>query len=298
MGATASGKTDLALKLSSHLPIEIISVDSTAIYYGLDIGSAKPSISERSICVHHLIDIKSPLESYSVAEFLQDSIKLVSEINSRDKLPVFVGGTMMYYHALINGIHELPSSEELRIKLMKDCDLHGLDYLYDQLKILDPISAFQISKNDKQRVLRKLEVCLLLNAPMSDILKKQKTSKLDNCDILNFVLMPENRDDLYKKSELRFDKMLEQGIVEEVKHLLIKYPELNLTHNSIRSVGYKQVWQFLNDEISYEEMINQAKIATRNLVKRQYTWLRDLAGKRVTSASIKIMLNDIKAIIS
>lgn len=294
MGATASGKTDLALKLSSHLPIEIISVDSTSIYYDLDIGSAKPTKLERNICPHHLIDIKSPLESYSVAEFLQDSIELVSDINSRSKLPVFVGGTMMYYNALINGIHELPSSEELRIKLMKDCSVYGLDYIYDQLKKLDPTSAFNTNKNDKQRILRKLEICLLLNAPMSDVLQKQEVTKLANCDILSFALMSENREDLYKKSELRFDKMLERGIVDEVRHLLVKYPDLNLSHNSIRSVGYKQVWQFLNNEIIYEEMIEKAKTATRNLVKRQYTWLRELADKKITSASIDVILNDIE----
>jgi tRNA dimethylallyltransferase len=286
MGATASGKSNFALSLSSYFPIEIISVDATSVYKGLDIGSAKPLKFEQELCPHHLVDIKSPVESYSVAQFLNDSIQLVSDINNRSKLPVFVGGTMMYYHALINGIHQLPSDQALRLQLKHDSDTKGLSYLYNQLKLLDPIAASSVSENDSHRILRKLEVCMLLNAPISEYLKLHQPITIADCNMLKICVMPEDKQELYKKSELRFDAMLNNGLVEEVASLITQYPSLNLNYSSIRSVGYKQVWQFLNHEITYAEMIEQAKTATRNLVKRQYTWLRNVDATTVTNESL------------
>ena len=281
MGATASGKTNLALQLSQYIPIEIISVDSAAIYKYLDIGSAKPTAAELQQCQHHLIDILSPVESYSVAEFLDDSINLVNIINAKGKIPVFVGGTMMYYHSLIHGIHELPSSATLREELLLESKEQGLQSLYQQLLILDPIAAAKISCNDQQRIIRKLEVCKLLGSSMTDFLTDENRIKLENCEVLSLVVAPENREILYQKSEQRFDKMILDGIIDEVRRVIDLYPEIDLTYNSMKSVGYRQVWQFLNDQITYDDMLIQAKTATRHLVKRQYTWLRDVKGLNV-----------------
>lgn len=284
MGATAAGKTDLALQLSSYLPIEIISVDATAVYKGLDIGSAKPNKKELATCPHHLIDIKSPLESYSVAQFFNHTQQLIIAINNRNKIPVLVGGTMMYYHAIINGLHQLPSDHNIKSKLLADADAYSLDYLYQQLKSIDPESASNISSNDKQRVIRKLELCLLLNAPISQWLKQKPTTyQLDNCNLLKFIIKPEDRNLLYYQAEERFEKMIANGLIKEVSNLCKLYPQLNLNYNSIRSVGYKQVWQFLNNELSYQDMINKAKTATKNLVKRQYTWLKNFEGEIIIS---------------
>lgn len=277
MGPTAAGKTAIALGLANHLPIEIISVDSALIYRGLDIGSAKPSLSELSQVPHHLIDILSPLESYSVADFLKDCNQCISDICERGKLPVLTGGTMMYFNALINGISELPEANpEIRQQLEIDFDKNGNLFMHQRLMVLDPVSAAKINPNDRQRIERALEVYYICGKPMSIMQKEKWIPGLPDCEYLSLGLMPTNRALLHQRINQRFDSMLEMGIIDEVANLCLQYPELTDKHNSMRTVGYSQVWSYLEGIIDYESLRMEGMAATRQLAKRQLTWLRSL----------------------
>ena len=277
MGPTAVGKTELALHLSSSYPIEIISVDSALIYQDLNIGSAKPSSDELNRVPHHLINIISPLANYSVAEFLHTCNQQIVAINQRGNLPILVGGTMMYYNALINGISQLPvANPELRAKLSAEFVQLGNLAMHQRLARLDPICATKIEPNDVQRVQRALEVCILTGKAMSIAQQEHKLPGLSNCNYLSLAIVPDNRELLHRRINTRFENMLEQGFVEEVIQLKIKYPELSANHNSMRSVGYRQVWDYLAGEIDKSTMIEQGQAATRQLAKRQVTWLRSM----------------------
>lgn len=277
MGPTAAGKTAIALGLANHLPIEIISVDSALIYRGFDIGSAKPSRAELLQVPHHLIDILSPLENYSVADFLKDCNQCISDICERGKLPVLTGGTMMYFNALINGISELPEANpEIRQQLEIDFDKNGNLFMHQRLMALDPVSAAKINPNDRQRIERALEVYYICGKPMSIMQKEKWIPGLPDCEYLSLGIMPTNRELLHQRINQRFDSMLEMGIIDEVANLRLQYPELTDRHNSMRTVGYSQVWSYLEGIIDYESLRMEGMAATRQLAKRQLTWLRSL----------------------
>ncbi len=276
-GPTAVGKTDLAIDLAQYYPIEIISVDSALIYRDLNIGSAKPSLSELNLVPHHLIDIISPLESYSVMEFLRDCNRLIVEINQRGNIPVLVGGTMMYFNALINGISQLPeASPDLRSQLNHEMETLGNEVLHQRLMSLDPITATRIAVNDSQRLQRALEICLLTGKPMSVAVKDNHLPGLINCNYLPLAIIPSNRELLHQRINLRFEKMLLSGFLHEVEQLKSKYPTLTSNHNSMRCVGYRQVLEYLENKIDYSMMVDTGQAATRQLAKRQITWLRSM----------------------
>ncbi len=272
LGPTASGKTDLAMHWAERYPIEIISVDSAMIYRGMDIGTAKPSLAEQARVPHHLIDICDPAERYSVAQFCQQVQQLIPEILARERIPVLVGGTMLYYRALLYGLSELPAADPvIRAELLRRAQQEGWASLHASLEAIDPVSYAKISPNDTQRIQRALEVYQQTGRPISadwaqaDI---QFEWPFRLCG-----LMPASREALHAKIALRFQQMLEQGFVEEVEHLF-QLGDLDLSLPAMRCVGYRQVWQMLQGECTYTEMSDRAVAATRQLAKRQLTWLR------------------------
>lgn len=289
-GPTASGKTALVLELAKIYPLEIISVDSALIYRDMDIGSAKPTKEELVMVPHHLIDIRSPLENYSVAEFLTDCENAIEQIYQKGKLPVLVGGTMMYYNALINGVSSLPSADtELRKQLEESFARHGNNFMHEWLTRLDPVSATRIQPNDTQRLERALEVCLVSGIPLSVLQLQNKSSGLlERYRTLRLAIMPENRSLLHERINHRFSTMLENGFIEEVQNLRHKYPQLTAEHNSMRAVGYRQVWQYLDGEFSLDELSLKGQAATRQLAKRQLTWLRSLAVKYIDDGELDL----------
>ncbi|MCC2645496.1 MAG: miaA [Burkholderiales bacterium] len=277
MGPTATGKTGLALKLAAKFPIEIISVDSALIYKNMDIGTAKPTKNELKLVKHYLIDIISPLESYSVAQFIDDSIGLIYEINARGKIPLLVGGTMMYYNGLLNGISELPVSDpKIRACLELEANNSSWQELHIKLQQIDPLAAAKIKPNDKQRISRALEIFYQTGIPISSLQSKTHIKKSAGINFLPLAIMPVNREILHKRIEERFNTMLNTGFIEEVQSLRNNLPALTITHNSMRCVGYKQVWQYLDGHIKLQELSDMGIAATRQLAKRQITWLRSM----------------------
>ena len=231
MGPTATGKTDLALKLASVSPVEIISVDSALIYQDMNIGSAKPSQSELSLVPHHLINIMTPLQTYSVANFINDSVTLIDEIISRGAIPILVGGTMMYYNGLLNGISSLPEANvAIRDKLLIKGEVEGFDKLHQELSAIDKIAASKIMPNDRQRIIRALEVFYLTGVPISRLQIENKVHLASGIDFLPLAIVPESREILHSRINSRFDKMLTNGFIEEVKNLQIKYRKHLLNH--------------------------------------------------------------------
>ena len=272
MGPTASGKTGLALALANECDCEIISVDSALVYTGMDIGTAKPTAVERSLVPHHLIDIIDPAESYSVSQFCKDAVKLIEEIHSRNRVPILAGGTMMYFKALINGISPLPKSDEaIRQQIAEEAKSVGWAKLHDELCRVDPKSGERIHPNDPQRLTRALEVY----RSSGKTLTYWQNEKGAPCPyfISQFAIAPAERSVLHQRIEERFDMMLKQGFEQEVKQLLER-GDLHEDLPSIRSVGYRQMWQYLTGQLSYEQMREKGIVATRQLAKRQLTWLR------------------------
>ncbi len=279
MGPTAAGKTELAFALHDKFPLEIISVDSALVYRGMDIGTAKPSLAERQRYPHHLVDILDPAESYSAARFRKDALKLMAEVHSRGKIPLLVGGTMLYFRALLQGLAVLPDAQpELRKQLEQRLGDEGLQALHAELAWRDPGSAERIHENDPQRILRALEVVLATGKPMTEHWSQQSEQKLPY-RILKLALWPEDRAALHARIAQRFQAMLESGLVDEVK-TLYQRGDLNESLPSIRSVGYRQVWQFLDGHLSEDMMRDRGVIATRQLAKRQITWLRSESDLR------------------
>lgn len=282
MGPTASGKTLLALTLAESYPIEIISVDSALVYTDMNIGTAKPTPSELSQVPHHLINIINPLQAYSVADFLKDSIAIARDILSRGKIPLFVGGTMMYFNALINGISELPASNpEIRAHLEERIAVDGITSLYAELKRIDPVSAAKIKPTDSQRIIRALEVYQIAKVPMSQLQQEIKPQIKHDFSFMAFRIIPNKREILHDRINQRFGQMLENGFIDELSQIQSKYPDLMINHTSMRSVGYKQVWQYLDNEISYTELIEKGQAATRQLAKRQLTWLKNMDYSKI-----------------
>lgn len=280
MGPTASGKTDLAMALSDTLPVELISVDSALIYRGMDIGTAKPEPALLARYPHHLIDIRDPSEGYSVAEFARDAGALLEQISSAGKIPLLVGGTMLYFKGLLEGLADLPASDQaIRQEILREAETYGWPWLHQQLQRVDPASAAKIHPNHSQRIQRALEVYRITGTPMSEFRAKQftKGSQLESIEhrfqIMQLGLIPEDRGWLHRRIEQRFMLMLEQNFEAEVKALRNR-GDLHRDLPAMRAVGYRQMWQYLAGDISREEMIARGIAATRQLAKRQLTWLR------------------------
>ncbi len=272
MGPTASGKTDLAIQLRQQLPVEVISVDSALIYRGMDIGTAKPSKAELALAPHRLIDICDPAESYSAANFRTDALREMQEISAQGKIPLLVGGTMLYYKALLEGLSPLPSADEkVRSEIEAKAALIGWGGLHQELSKIDPISAQRINPNDSQRINRALEVFYLTGKTLTE-LTAQKGEAL-SYDILQFAIAPKQREVLHLRIEQRFHKMIELGFQQEVEKLY-RRPDLNENLPSIRCVGYRQMWEYLRGDYDHDEMVFRGICATRQLAKRQITWLR------------------------
>jgi len=272
MGPTASGKTAIACELVQQFPFEIISVDSAMIYRGMDIGTAKPDADTLKHAPHHLIDILDPPSSYSAALFCADVARLSESIISRGKIPLLVGGTMMYFRALQQGLSLLPSKDDkLRAELVELATLHGSAYLHQKLAEVDAPTAAKLHPNDTQRIQRALEVFSLTKKPLSTWL--QTAEDRSGYQFYNVILMPEAREWLHKRIEARFEEMLTLGLIEEVECLIKKWPFTAETP-SMRTVGYRQVLSFLQGDYDFETMKNKGIAATRQLAKRQLTWLR------------------------
>lgn len=275
LGPTACGKTDLSLALAEHLPIEMINVDSAQIYRDMDIGSGKPSQAIRQAIPHHLMDILDPLESYSAGQFTQDAIVAIKKVISQGKIPVLVGGTMLYFKALQQGLSTLPgSSIAIRQALTQQLHEHGLEALYQRLQTIDPQRAAQIKPTDPQRIQRALEIYEMTGKTMTEWLLTPVTTRHD-FTFINIGILPitTSRAVLHERIALRFDHMLAAGLVDEVNNLFTR-GDLDLSLPALRAVGYRQVWEYLCGDISYELMRENTIAATRQLAKRQLTWLR------------------------
>ena len=274
LGPTAGGKTGLALRLAQRFPLEIISLDSALVYRGMDIGTAKPTAEELASVPHHLIDIISPLQSYSAAEFAADCLRLCGEISARGRMPLIVGGTMMYFHALVNGLNDLPQADAgVRAQLQAQKVEQGVEGLYRRLCEVDAATAARLKPGDTQRIERALEVFLLTGRPLSDHLAVQTAYRVP-LRLHTLVLFPQRRELLHEAIARRFRLMLEQGFLEEVGRLKAEYPSLTAEHNSMRCVGYRQAWDYLDGACAYDAFVDAGIAATRQLAKRQLTWLR------------------------
>ncbi|NOY67632.1 MAG: tRNA (adenosine(37)-N6)-dimethylallyltransferase MiaA [Gammaproteobacteria bacterium] len=276
MGPTASGKTDLAVRLVQEFPCEIISVDSALIYKGMDIGTAKPDADLLKIAPHRLIDIIDPAESYSVASFCKDASRAMSEISQQGKVPLLVGGTMMYYRALFEGLSSLPSADEsVRSRIESEAAEKGWPALHARLAEIDPESANRIHQNDPQRLQRALEVYEITGKTLTEHFKEQKQAKLPY-NVVQLAISPKERSTLHQRIEKRFHQMIEQGFITEVEELQAR-GDMHLDLPSMRCVGYRQALKYLLGDYTYEVMVDKSIIATRQLAKRQLTWLRSNA---------------------
>jgi tRNA dimethylallyltransferase len=273
MGPTGSGKSDLAVWLAERLPMEIISVDSALVYRGMDIGTAKPSAATRARVPHHLIDIVDPTMGYSVGEFLLDARRAMEDIWSRGRQPLLVGGTMMYFHGLTAGIAELPAADHrVRASIDAQAAMQGWAAVHRELAEVDPEAAARIHVNDPQRIQRALEVHRLTGQSISK-LQQERVSVFADVKVVEFALAPLERGELHTKIEMRFRAMLEAGFVDEVRRLYER-GDLTPEHPSMRAVGYRQLWRYCAGVGSLNEAAEQAIAATRQLAKRQMTWLR------------------------
>ena len=271
-GATATGKTELAVEIAKRFPVELISVDSALIYRGMNIGTAKPDAELLSQAPHFLIDIIDPAEYYSAWNFVQDASQLITQIRQRGNVPLLVGGTMMYYHVLENGLNELPVADPvIRAKLNHEADQIGWVAMHEKLAEIDPESASRIKPGDSQRIQRALEVFKISGQSISDLQEKQ--TERSDMEVTRIILNADDRAQLHRRIEQRFQLMLDKGFIDEVADLK-KRGDLNLDMPSMRCVGYRQVWQYLEGNLNREEMIYKAVVATRQLAKRQMTWLR------------------------
>ncbi|WP_273803425.1 tRNA (adenosine(37)-N6)-dimethylallyltransferase MiaA [Providencia rettgeri] len=272
MGPTASGKTALAIELRKHLPVEIISVDSALIYRGMDIGTAKPTAEELSQAPHRLIDILDPSLPYSAADFRRDALKVMSEITAQGKIPLLVGGTMLYFKALLEGLSPLPSADaSVRAQIEQIAQEHGWSEVHRQLAEVDPVAAARIHPNDPQRLSRALEVYLISGQTMTEM--TQTAGEELPYNVFQFAIAPQDRKILHERIEQRFHLMIDAGFEEEVRALYHR-GDLHVDLPAIRCVGYRQMWSYLDGEISHDEMVYRGICATRQLAKRQITWLR------------------------
>jgi tRNA dimethylallyltransferase len=276
MGPTASGKTALGIELAKTLDGEIISVDSALVYRGMDIGTAKPDMGERDGVVHHLIDILEPTQAFSAGQFRQQALLLIDDILSRGKMPILVGGTMLYFHVLLNGMASLPDADEaIRRDIDQQAQQQGWDAVHKRLQEVDPVAAARIHLNDSQRIQRALEVYLISGRSQTDWIKDQANVVL-SFNPIKLVIAPSDRAVLHEKIALRFDQMLNNGFIEEV-NVLFNRGDLDASMPAVRAVGYRQAWAYLQGDCDAATFREKAIIATRQLAKRQFTWLRQQA---------------------
>lgn len=283
MGPTAAGKTDLAMALTKVLPCELISVDSALVYRGMDIGTAKPSKAQLAEFPHRLIDILDPAQSYSAADFRSDALTAMAEITARGNIPLLVGGTMLYFKALLDGLADMPAADaQVRAQLEADAQAFGWQSLHDQLAVVDPVSAARIHPNDPQRLIRALEVYRVSGMSMTAHREQQTAQSTQAAasgrqqlpyTVANLAIAPADRKVLHQRIALRFEQMLDQGFLDEVLALRSR-GDLHCGLPSIRAVGYRQVWDHLDGKLTRDEMQERGIIATRQLAKRQFTWLR------------------------
>jgi tRNA dimethylallyltransferase len=274
-GPTAAGKSASTLALAERWPMEIVNVDSATIYRGMDIGTAKPSPEEQARVPQHLLDILDPAQSYSAAEFRADARSLIDEIRARGRIPLLAGGTMMYYKTLRDGLDDLPQADPaLRAEIEARAAIHGWPALHAELALLDPVTAARLAPNDSQRIQRALEICQLTGQPMSTLLRRGEQKPDDDANhYLTISLEPSDRAALHARIEQRFDAMLAKGLLDEVRTLRAR-PDLHPGLPSVRCVGYRQMWAHLDGEVDLATAREQGIAATRQLAKRQITWLR------------------------
>ncbi len=289
MGPTASGKTDLAMRIADALPVEIISVDSAMVYRDMNIGTAKPTAAVLERYPHRLVDLKDPAESYSVGQFVADARACVATALEAGRLPLLVGGTMLYFKAFKGGIADLPeTSDEIRAELERRAQREGLAALHRELQRIDPVAAAGIHPNNPQRLLRALEVYAASGRPISEFWARQPrggVAQALGCRLLEFAIEAP-RDVVNARIERRFDDMLTGGLLEEVRALMVR-GDLSPEVPSMRAVGYRQVWQHLSGDIDRATMVDRAVAATRQLAKRQRTWLRNWSGKSVLNDAVE-----------
>lgn len=273
-GPTASGKSASTHILAQHWPIEVIVMDSATIYRDMDIGTAKPSAEEQAAIPHHLLDIRDPAESYSAAEFATDATRLIQEIRARGHYPVLCGGTMLYYKALREGLNDLPQADPaIRQQLDERAQEIGWPGMHEELTRIDPVTAARLAPRDSQRIQRALEIFHISGKTMSDWLKDKAQPQEGSHQYVTMSLEPEDRSWLHKRIAVRYHDMIEQGLLQEVEKLYQR-PDLHPGLPSIRCVGYRQLWSYLDGEVSLDLAIEQAIAVTRQLAKRQLTWLR------------------------
>ena len=275
MGPTASGKTGVAVELAQTLPVELISVDSALVFRDMDIGTAKPDAATLARAPHHLIDIIDPTEAYSAAAFRKDALRLMADITARGKIPLLVGGTMLYFKALREGLSPLPQADAaLRASLDAEIAQHGIEHLHAKLAKVDAETAARLHSTDTQRIQRAMEIYLVSGKTMSALIKNQEQNPLPYA-ITSIALIPSDRSVLHQRIAMRFGQMLEQGLVNELRALRQKYP-LHRDITSMRCVGYRQAWEFTEGEITEAALNEKGIAATRQLAKRQLTWLRSM----------------------
>ncbi len=276
MGPTASGKTALAIRLRQTLPVELISVDSALVYKGMDIGTAKPDAHELSQAPHRLLDIIDPAQAYSAADFRRDALKAMAEIVAAGRIPLLVGGTMLYFKALLEGLSPLPSADPtIRAEIERQAAEQGWDALHRKLQDIDPVAAQRIHPNDPQRLSRALEVFFISGKTLTEL--TQTSGEALPYQVHQFAIAPASRELLHQRIEQRFHQMLASGFEAEVRALFAR-GDLHTDMPSVRCVGYRQMWSYLAGEISYDEMVYRGICATRQLAKRQMTWLRGWEG--------------------
>ena len=276
MGPTASGKTAVAVELAQRLPVELISVDSALVYRGMDIGTAKPDAATLAQAPHHLIDIIAPTESYSAAAFRHDALRLMADITARGKIPLLVGGTMLYFKALREGLSELPQADPaIRAQLDAEIAAHGIEQMHRKLAEIDPETAARLHNTDTQRIQRAMEIYLISGQSMSSLFTRQTSSALPY-SVTSIALIPNDRAVLHARIATRFETMLKHGLLEELSQLRKDYPALHPDLPSMRCVGYRQAWQFQQGEIDEQGLRETGIAATRQLAKRQLTWLRGM----------------------
>ena len=298
VGPTASGKTAIALTLAAEWPIEIISVDSALVYQGMDIGTAKPTLAERQAVAHHLIDIRDPAQSYSAADFARDATALIADIRGRGKLPLLVGGTMLYIKALIEGLDDLPLADPaVRADIEEEAHDRGWPALHAELALVDPPTAQRLPPHDSQRIARALEVWRITGKPLSSFFG---TTRVAGPRVALLSLEPQDRKWLHQRIEQRFDAMLEHGLVDEVKALRSR-GDLQADLPSMRCVGYRQAWEALNDieegiplATAMRLMRERGIAASRQLAKRQLTWLRGMPLRNVVACDSDTVLADVR----
>jgi tRNA dimethylallyltransferase len=273
MGPTGAGKSDLAMRLAEALPVELVSVDSALVYRGMDIGTAKPDAASRARVPHHLIDIRDPAQNYSAGEFTRDAVSAMRDIWRRGRQPLLVGGTMLYFHALSFGIAELPEADsEVRAAIDAQAASSGWAAVHRELERVDPSAAARIHVNDPQRIQRAIEVYRLTGETITK-LQQKRVSVFADVDVAEFAVAPLERQDLHTRIGVRFGAMLDAGLLAEVR-TLYERSDLSAEHPSMRAVGYRQLWRHLAGQCALDEAVTQAIAATRQLAKRQLTWLR------------------------